>query len=41
MGNGDFPTGLGIIIGAAILGACLVIALVVGLFLSASIGPTG
>jgi len=33
MGNGDFPTGLGIIIGAAILGVSLVAGLVVALFL--------
>jgi len=33
MGNGDFPVGLGIIIGAAILGVCLVGGLIVGLFL--------
>ena len=33
MSNGDFPVGLGIIIGAAILGACLVAALIIGLFL--------
>ena len=33
MGNGDFPVGLGIIIGAAILGVFIVAGLVVGLFL--------
>lgn len=33
MGNGDFPPGLGIIIGAAILGVSLVAGLVVALFL--------
>jgi hypothetical protein len=33
MKDGDFPAGLGIIIGAAILGVCLVAGLVVALFL--------
>ena len=33
MGNGDFPTGLGMIIGAAILGVCLFGGLTIGLFL--------
>lgn len=33
MGNGDFPIGLGIIIGAAILGVALIAGLIVGLLL--------
>ena len=36
MGNGDFPPGLGIIIGAAILGVSLVAGLIVALFLLAT-----
>jgi len=33
MKDGDFPIGLGIIIGSAILGVCLVAGLVIALFL--------
>mgnify|MGYP001063346430 CR=1 FL=1 len=36
MGNGDFPTGLAIIIAAAVLGVFFVAAVTIGLFLLAA-----
>ena len=33
MGDGDFPIGLAIIIGAAVFGVFLVVALTIGMFL--------
>ena len=37
MGNDDFPTGLGVIVGAAVLGALVLAGLVTGLLLSSAV----